>query len=157
MAREMDMVVLGTGDEAPRATSRRSPARFAGSRFNVKYFEVMDRAGYLQIGLSPRGPNRGCAAATTSARGRLQHLHITPHGQCVLCCEDYDENYVVGDLTQERREVLTGPEIARLRRWVYGLEEAPPTSCAATASSPAPTELSRSNRGRGLRRGRKWP
>ena len=27
--------------------------RFAGSRFDVKYFEVMDRAGYLEIGLKP--------------------------------------------------------------------------------------------------------
>ena len=45
---------------------------------------------------------------------------------CVLCCEDYDEKYVVGDLTTSSvAEVLRGPEIARLRRWSYGLEEAP--------------------------------
>jgi len=56
----------------------------------------------------------------------LQHLHITPHGKCLLCCEDYDEQHVVGDLnTSTVAEVLAGPEIARLRRWVYGLEEAP--------------------------------
>ena len=56
----------------------------------------------------------------------LQHLHITPHGKCVLCCEDYDEKYVVGDLTQSTiAEVLAGDEMAKLRRWVYGLEEAP--------------------------------
>ena len=56
----------------------------------------------------------------------LEHLHITPYGKCVFCCEDYDENYVVGDLTaQTVGEVLGGPEIAQLRRWTYGQEDAP--------------------------------
>ncbi|HVR99359.1 MAG TPA: SPASM domain-containing protein, partial [Thermoanaerobaculia bacterium] len=57
----------------------------------------------------------------------LQHLHITPQGKCVLCCEDYDEYHVVGDLTVSSvDEVLRGPELARMRRMIYGLEEAPP-------------------------------
>jgi hypothetical protein len=44
----------------------------------------------------------------------------------VLCCEDYDEKYVVGDLTQETvAQVLTGDALAILRRWAYGLEDAP--------------------------------
>ena len=33
---------------------------------------------------------------------------------------------MVGDLTEQSvEEVLTGPEMARMRRWVYGLETAP--------------------------------
>jgi radical SAM protein with 4Fe4S-binding SPASM domain len=56
----------------------------------------------------------------------LQHLHITPHGKCVLCCEDYDERYVAGDLTNSTiADVLRGTELARYRRWTYGIEEAP--------------------------------
>ena len=56
----------------------------------------------------------------------LQHLHITPRAQAVLCCEDYDENYVVGDLTQSTvAEVLAGPQLAQMRRWAYGIDEAP--------------------------------
>jgi hypothetical protein len=44
----------------------------------------------------------------------------------VLCCEDYDEKHVVGDLTHESvTEVLTGSRFALLRKWVYGIEEAP--------------------------------
>ena len=44
----------------------------------------------------------------------------------VFCCEDYDEVHVVGDLTLATiEEVLSGPEIAKLRRWTYGIEEAP--------------------------------
>ena len=126
VAEEMDMVVLGTGDEAHRRDFDEISARFAGSLFNVKYFEVMDRAGYLQIGLKPAVPNRKLCGCDNVGSRPLQHLHITPRGLCVLCCEDYDEKYVVGDLTRESvRDVLTGPELARMRRWVYGLEEAP--------------------------------
>ena len=56
----------------------------------------------------------------------IEHIHINPRGQCVLCCEDYDEFHVIGDLTVESiDEVLSGEEIARLRRMIYGLEEAP--------------------------------
>jgi MoaA/NifB/PqqE/SkfB family radical SAM enzyme len=126
VAEQMDMVVLGTGDENHRRDFVEISARFAGSRFTVKTFEVMDRAGYLQIGLKPALPNQRLCGCDNVGSRPLQHLHITPRGTCVLCCEDYDEKYVVGDLSRESvRDVLTGPALARMRRWVYGLEEAP--------------------------------
>jgi len=53
-------------------------------------------------------------------------VHVTPSGQVVLCCQDYHEQYAVGDLHQESLEdILRGPRLALLRRWVYGMEEAP--------------------------------
>ena len=126
VAEEMDMVVLGTGDENHQRDFAEISARFAGSRFQMKSYEVMDRAGYLQIGLKPALPiQRLCGCDNIGSRP-LQHLHITPQGKCVLCCEDYDAKYVVGDLTQESvRDVLTGPTLAKMRRWAYGVEEAP--------------------------------
>lgn len=124
VAEEMDIVVLGKGDEVHRSDFEAIERRFGGSRFNVKYFEVMDRAGYLQIGLSAR--NKSLCGCDNVGSRPLQHLHVNPYGKCLLCCEDYDENYVVGDLTEETlEEVLTGPRFAMMRRWVYGLEEAP--------------------------------
>ena len=126
VAEEMDMIVLGTGDENHRRDFQEISARFAGSLFRVKYYEVMDRAGYLQIGLKPALPNQRLCGCENLGSRPLQHLHITPRGKCVLCCEDYDEKYVVGDLTRESvHDVLTGPELARMRRMAYGLEEAP--------------------------------
>jgi MoaA/NifB/PqqE/SkfB family radical SAM enzyme len=126
LAEEMDMVVLGTGDEKHRRDFEEISRRFAGSRFRVKSFEVMDRAGYLQIGLKPALPNQRLCGCDNVGSRPLQHLHITPRGKAVLCCEDYDEKYVVGDLARESvLEVLTGPALARMRRWVYGLEESP--------------------------------
>jgi MoaA/NifB/PqqE/SkfB family radical SAM enzyme len=126
LAEQMDMVVLGTGNDDHRRDFEEISRRFAGSRFEVKYFEVMDRAGYLQIGLKPATRERSLCGCENVGSRPLQHIHITPRGRCVLCCEDYDEKYVVGDLTRESvHEVLTGPEMARMRRWAYGLEEAP--------------------------------
>jgi hypothetical protein len=126
VAEQMDMVVLGTGNDAHRRDFAEISQRFAGSRFAVKYYEVMDRAGYLQIGHRPApGDRRLCGCENIGSRP-LQHLHITPRGQVVLCCEDYDEKYVVGDLTRESvEEVLAGPALAQMRRWIYGLEESP--------------------------------
>jgi MoaA/NifB/PqqE/SkfB family radical SAM enzyme len=126
LAEVMDMAVLGTGDEAHKRDFEEISRRFAGSRFDVKYYEVMDRAGYLQIGHRPASRERRLCGCENVGSRPLQHLHITPQGKCVLCCEDYDGKYVVGDLTRESvSEVLAGPAIALMRRWVYGLERAP--------------------------------
>ena len=127
VSEQMEIVVLGTGDEAHREDFAALQQRFAGSRFTVKSYEVMDRAGYLQIGnaVAPSDGRKLCGCDNVGSRP-LQHLHITPHGRCVLCCEDYDEKYVVGDLTRQSvAEVLEGPAMALMRRWIYGIEEAP--------------------------------
>jgi hypothetical protein len=126
LAEQMDMVVLGTGNEDHKRDFEEITAKFAGSRFTVKYFEVMDRAGYLQIGMKPAAPlGKLCGCDNVGSRP-FQHLHITPHAKCVLCCEDYDEKLEVGDLNVESvADVLSGPKLSQMRRWVYGVEEAP--------------------------------
>jgi len=126
VAEKMEIVVLGTGDAQHRQDHEELRRRFAGSRFDVKYDEVMDRAGYLQIGKSVQHDGKTLCGCDNVGSRPLQHLHVTPHGKCVLCCEDYDENYVVGDLNKESvDQVLGGPAMALMRRWIYGIEEAP--------------------------------
>jgi pyruvate-formate lyase-activating enzyme len=127
VADEMTIAVLGTGDAAHRDDFEAVRTRFAGSRFEVRFHEVMDRAGLLPIGLRPAESEpralRGCENLGSRP---LQHLHITAAGQCVFCCEDYDERYVVGDLrTTSILDVLRGDELARLRRWSHGMDDAP--------------------------------
>ena len=122
----MKMVVLGTGDPVHDADFEAISERFKETRFTVERHVVMDRAGWLDLGLKPDAPKRHLAGCDNVGSRPLQHLHITPRGQCVLCCEDYDEKYLVGDLTRNSiAEVLEGPELAAMRRWVYGIEEAP--------------------------------
>lgn len=126
VAEEMKIVVLGTGDAVHAADFEAIRARYAGSRFEVEHHVVMDRAGWLDVGMKAADRSRPMAGCDNVGSRPLQHLHITPHGRCVLCCEDYDEKYVVGDLTSSSiAEVLAGEELAKLRRWIYGLEEAP--------------------------------
>lgn len=126
LAERMDMIVLGTGDETHARDFEEIAARFAGSRFDVSKHRVMDRAGLMPIGARPPKPHAKLRGCENVGSRPLQHLHITPHGRCVLCCEDYHEKHLVGDLTLSTvAEVLTGPEVAKLRRWVYGLDEAP--------------------------------
>jgi hypothetical protein len=126
LAPQMNMVVLGTGNDVHQRDYETIRERFAGSRFDVQHHVVMDRAGWLDVGLKAADTTRRLAGCDNVGSRPVQHLHITPHGKCVLCCEDYDENYVVGDLTTSTiREVLEGDELAKMRRWVYGIEEAP--------------------------------
>lgn len=126
LAQEMKIVVLGTGNAVHDSDFAAISEAFAGSRFIVERHVVMDRAGWLDVGLKAEDRMRPLAGCDNLGSRPIQHLHITPHGKCVLCCEDYDENYVVGDLTRSSiAEVLEGDEMAKMRRWIYGIEEAP--------------------------------
>ena len=126
VAQQMKIVVLGTGDEAHARDFEAVRTRYGRSRFEVEQHVVMDRAGWLDVGMKAADRNKRLAGCDNVGSRPLQHLHITPYGKCVLCCEDYDEKYLVGDLTtQTVTEVLEGDELARMRRWVYGIEEAP--------------------------------
>jgi len=126
VAEQMDIVVLGTGDDAHKADFEKVKTRYDGSKFNVKYFEVNDRAGYLTIGLRAPADRRRLAGCDYVGSRPLQHLHVTPQGRAILCCQDYNETEVVGDLnTQSVDEVLAGPLLAQQRRYAYGIDEAP--------------------------------
>jgi MoaA/NifB/PqqE/SkfB family radical SAM enzyme len=126
LAPTMDMAVLGRGDAVHKRDFEEIRERFAGSRFNVIFYEVMDRAGAVPIGLHPVGTSgRLCGCEQTGSRP-VQWVHVTPSGQVVLCCQDYHERYAVGDLHHESLEqILRGPRMTLLRKWVYGLERAP--------------------------------
>lgn len=122
----MDMVVLGTGDAQHQADFEAIRARYGDSRFEVKYFEVNDRAGYLEVGIKVETQKKRLAGCELVGSRPLQHLHITPNAKVVLCCQDYDAVHVVGDLSEQTvAEVLTGPAMKLMRRWAYGRDEAP--------------------------------
>jgi MoaA/NifB/PqqE/SkfB family radical SAM enzyme len=123
-AQEMRIVVLGRGDDVHLRDFESIRSRFAGSRIDVQHHVVMDRAGRLDVGLTAHNDRLG--GCDNLGSRPIQHLHITPAGTCVLCCEDYDENFVVGDLTRESIvDVLQGERLAQMRRWAYGIERAP--------------------------------
>jgi len=57
--------------------------------------------------------------------GTASHMALAT-AKAVLCCQDYYEHLTVGDLkTQTVAQLLAGDTMARLRKWTYGVEEAP--------------------------------
>jgi len=126
VAATMELIVLGTGDQDHRDEHERIAERFAGTRFDVQYFEVSDRAGYLDLGFKGE-VDTGCLGGCEQMGSRpINHVHISAKGRCILCCQDYHERWEAGDLNkQSLKEILDGEAYARLRRWTYGLEEAP--------------------------------
>lgn len=49
-------------------------------------------------------------------------LHISTEGKVYLCCQDYDQNVVLGDIRQESiSAIMTGPLARQLRAEMYGL------------------------------------
>jgi hypothetical protein len=58
---------------------------------------------------------------------RLAHyLHISWEGKVFLCCQDYDQTVVLGDLTQESiASIMTSPLARQLRAELYGLAPMP--------------------------------
>ena len=126
LAAQMRIIVLGQSDDTHERDYQAVRERFGGSLFEIEKFHTVDRAGWLEVGMHVEQPKKNLAGCELIGSRPLQHLHITPAGKCVICCHDYDEKYVVGDLSQNSvTEVLEGPEMAKIRRWTYGLEEAP--------------------------------
>jgi SAM-dependent methyltransferase/pyruvate-formate lyase-activating enzyme len=126
VARIMEVAVLGHGDEDHQRRADSIRERLAETRFVVKAYRINDRAGALAQGLRPRRAHRRLRGCDNLGSRPLQHLHITSAGTCVLCCQDYHERHVVGDVNRQTvREVLAGAELSRLRRQIYGLEPAP--------------------------------
>lgn len=122
----MQIAVLGHRDEAQAREVAAVAERFRDTRFTVGPFTIMDRAQWLDLGQAPASPHAALRGCEQTGSRPLQHLHINASAQCVLCCQDYGERYVVGDLNRQTvDEVLAGDELARQRRLIHGYEPAP--------------------------------
>ena len=50
------------------------------------------------------------------------HLHVTWEGKCFLCCQDYYQQVILGDLLcNSIDEIMNSPEVKRLRGEIYGV------------------------------------
>jgi pyruvate-formate lyase-activating enzyme len=125
LAEETTIVVLGDEDEAHRRDLAAIRERLEPKGWQVKPFKIRSRpaSGTYVPEPPPKKNLRGCDLMGSRP---FEHLHVTATAKAVLCCQDYYENLTVGDLkTQTVAELLGGDTMARLRRWTYGVEEAP--------------------------------
>lgn len=125
LAEETAIVVLGDEDEAHARDVEEIRARFGALGWEVKPFRIRSRPASGTFVPEPPAKKvlRGCELMGSRP---FEHLHVTATAKAVLCCQDYYEKLTIGDLkTQTVAEVLGGDTVARLRRWTYGVEEAP--------------------------------
>lgn len=125
LAEETAIVVLGDEDEAHRNDVARIGERFGSRGWDVKPFKIRSRpaSGTYVSEPPPKKVLRGCDLLGSRP---FEHLHITATAKAVLCCQDYYEKLTIGDLkVQKVSELLGGETMARLRKWTYGVEEAP--------------------------------
>lgn len=79
------------------------------------------------------GPLNGCVVV----QGQL---NVSWRGELFLCCQDFDQRYVFGDLhTSSIRQIKSGAAFKRAMRWIIGLATPPAdficTRCAWTESA----------------------
>jgi len=126
LSEESAIVVLGDEDDAHRRDVEQIRARFEPKGWEVRSFKIRSRpaSGTTFVPEPPAKKRlRGCEQMGSRP---FEHLHVTATAKAVLCCQDYYERLMVGDLkTQTVAEILGGETMARLRRWTYGVEEAP--------------------------------
>ena len=125
IADEIAIVLLGDEDEEHRRDTEEIRARFESKGWKIKPFKIRSRpdSGTYVPEPPARKTLRGCDLMGSRP---FEHLHVTATGKAVLCCQDYYEHLPIGDVkTQTIAEILGGDTLARLRRWVYGVEEAP--------------------------------
>jgi MoaA/NifB/PqqE/SkfB family radical SAM enzyme len=125
LADEAAIVLLGDDDDEHHRDAEEMRARFEPRGWAVKPFKIRSRPGSRTY--VPEPPARKKLAGCDLMGSRpFEHLHVTATGKAVLCCQDYYEKLPVGDVkTQTVAEILGGDTMAQLRRWVYGVEEAP--------------------------------
>jgi MoaA/NifB/PqqE/SkfB family radical SAM enzyme len=125
LAQETAIVVLGEEDDAHRRDVASIRERFGPAGWDVKSFRIRSRPASGTFVPEPPAKKklRGCELMGSRP---FEHLHVTATGRAVLCCQDYYERLTIGDLKRETvAEILGGEAMARLRRWTYGVEDAP--------------------------------
>lgn len=123
IAKRMDIAVLGQQDQSHNDAFLAIKANF-GQVFNVNQHKVNNRSGNIEMGMRQQ-PHDGLNGCDLLGSRPLQHIHIDPYGKCLLCCQDYAGNHILGDLTlQTIGDVLSSPAARQYRRWVYGKDAA---------------------------------
>ncbi len=125
LAEQMDIAVLGSEDDEHDRQFTAISERYGETCFNVKKFPIMNRAGWMDDGDRPAEPIASLGGCENLGSRPIEHVHINPAGECILCCQDYGSNYVIGDLhNASLNSILSGDKAAAMRRQAYGLEDA---------------------------------
>lgn len=138
---EFRMMVMGRGDDRHRQNWRGVRDFFADTRMTVGMDVVHDRAGALpspyQQGFR-HADVFGCALDNRP----FDWVHVTAGGNWVLCCQDYNEDYVFGNLfKQSIRDIAESERRRTIVMRGFGRDSAHPsgicTRCRYAVVEPA--------------------
>ncbi len=122
IAPQMDVAVLGTDAATTHQDFVAIDQRLGNTYFKVREFSATNRAGQLQQGEKPEASHTQLHGCDNLGSRPIEHIHINAAGQCLLCCQDYSANYIMGNLKQHSlEEILVSDQAAGLRKQVYGL------------------------------------
>ena len=125
LSQESAIVVLGDEDDAHRRDVEAIRARLAPRGWDIRPYRIRSRPASGTFVPEPpvKKKLRGCELMGSRP---FEHLHVTATARAVLCCQDYYERLTIGNLKEQSvADLLGGDTLARLRKWTYGVEEAP--------------------------------
>ncbi|WP_329173311.1 radical SAM/SPASM domain-containing protein [Streptomyces sp. NBC_01477] len=129
------LAVNGVGEELSRRTAALR-AKYEGRGVEVNPTQTCDRAGELtneyHQGVFAAGRLRGCSWP-------LNHAYFSVTGDMFICCNDFHQREVYGNIRDGSvHDVMTSPDAVRLRRRVFGVEEAPQDYICRTCHDQKP-------------------
>jgi radical SAM protein with 4Fe4S-binding SPASM domain len=66
------------------------------------------------------------AGLLAGCRYALDQINVSHDGRVFLCCQDFEQEYVIGDLRQSTlSEIAESERMVQLRRWIFGGGEPP--------------------------------
>jgi hypothetical protein len=119
-------ISVNGSDGSQEARARAINEHFSAlGKVKVRLEYTNSRAGAIEnelVQISSNSAGRLYGGCERLAR----HLHISWEGKIFLCCQDYDQKVVLGDLTRESiPAIMTSPAVRQLRAEMYGLAPMP--------------------------------
>ncbi|MCP5050517.1 MAG: radical SAM protein [bacterium] len=110
--------------ESREATTAKINSMFSGMDWKFAPWPTDDRAGVLDnkeyaLPVNHSGLLNGCTLF-------LSALNVSWEGKVFLCCQDFHQDYILGDLREQGfEEISNSPQMIKMREWIMGWELPP--------------------------------
>jgi len=109
---DLRIMVMGQGDERHRENFAAVKAFFRDSSYKIDMDVVHDRAGTIPPPFRQAFQFQRVKGCSLSNR-HTDWIHLSATGNWILCCQDYSEDYIFGNIFQEPLEQIAASD----RRW----------------------------------------
>lgn len=122
---EIHISMLGFDTDRDNRIFEEIKTHFKNTSFKIHKWLPNDRAGALKNEFNLDIYNESLRGCSLEDRTR-QWIHINATGKVILCCQDYFEEYVIGDLHhQSLFDIVNSEKLQKYNDWTTGIIEAP--------------------------------